>query len=961
MDIRMLGPVEVHISGKVLTALSPQQRHVIAALASQAGQTVPDDVLVDRLWDHASDNARRTLQVQVSIIRRFLRPAGLDRLISRRSKGYTLDIDPDRVDSLRFRSLLSKARDPNLSDPHRAMLAQTAIALWRNDPLSDIPGRWALGVREAMVAEYLEAAVLWADLQLRIGDASPLIGPLTDLVNRYPLVEPLSTSLILSLAATGHAAAALDRFAATRRTLADELGIDPGPDLLAAYQNVLRGKTQHQPPTKARTLTTEISSYLPHDLFGFVGRASQMQALDNLLSDLSARPTAPALAILSGPAGVGKTTLAVHWAHHHRRDFPDGVLYVDLHGFDETPATDHTEAVQILLNALGVEQRSLPDSLSDRTRIYHQAIERRNILLILDNARNAEQIRPLLQTKAGSLTIATSRNQLASLVVTKGARPVPVDLMDSTDSRALLERRIGSMRTAEDSEALGEIAELCGYLPLALTITSARASTRDSVSLSEVAKGLRGSGDSLDAFSDDPDSDLRKVFSWSYRTLSTEAAELFNLISVHPRTDLSTAAVASISGIPLPQTSKLLEELRRASMISDFPLSRWKVHDLLSAYGTERLHRDQTAQQILLAKVRMLDHYLYTAVACDRLLQPSRSLIDLPPMSTGIEIEDIENQRDALAWFDREHATLLAIIKLAAAGISDRHVVGFAWATSTYLSRRGYQSDWIECQLVGLSAAARLGDLRAHADAARGVARAYALRGRFELSMSYLLDALRNYKELGDSTGMAHAHLGIGWVHERRGSHRSALRSALDSRHLYRLSHHLTGQAYSLNNIASHLAYLKRYKTAIIYAQQALDIHRQINDLRGAADALDTLGNIYLDTGRCAHALVCYRQSASLYHTILDQPNEADTLIRIGGVYLKIDDKRAATEAWRAASSILDKVDQNRAQEVRSRIIELTSPSRTETRPSDSTEGTFDSTPGLSTPTLGATSAVDKP
>ena len=679
MEFRLLGEVQVFAAGRILDVGTPRQQAVLAALAVDAGRPVPIETLVDRVWgDEPPAEARNVLYSHLSRIRQLFKQAtdlgdGTAVRLERRHAGYVLSIDPDLVDLHRFRRLADQGRDPSRTNAERASALAEALGLWRGAPATALPGEWVANVRESWHRRRLDAAVHWARAELRLGRAEVVIKTLPDLITEYPLAEPLECMLMEGLHAACRDAEAIDRYATVRERLAEALGADPGPDLRALYEAILRGELLPAPrpdQSVAAARSVAAPAQLPPDVYGFTGREAQLRQLNALLAMASPAPDAPGTVVIvaiDGMAGVGKTALAVHWAHQVAPHFADGQLYVNLRGFDpsRSPVTPD-EAVRGFLDALDVPPERIPTTLDAQVGLYRSLLAGRRVLVLLDNTSDAEQVRPLLPGALGCMVVATSRNLLAGLVTTAGAYPMTLDLPTVGEARELLEHRLGAARVAAESSAVDEIVAMCARLPLALAIVATRAATQPSLALGVLAADLREAKGGLAEFTD-PDlaSDVRSVFSWSYRQLSPAAARVFRLLGLHPGPDIGTPAAASLAGQPVAEVRPLLAELARAHLL-ERTAGRCALHDLLRAYATELALTLDTDLQRAAALHRALSHYVHSAYVADRLLNPHRDdPVTPPPIPAGVIPEHAVDQGQALAWFVAEHRVLLAMIRQA--------------------------------------------------------------------------------------------------------------------------------------------------------------------------------------------------------------------------------------------------------------------------------------------------------
>lgn len=625
MEFRLLGPVEIRNAGRTQLAGPRQRCNVLAALLVDAGRIVTVETLVDRVWgDAPPPAARSTLYAHISRIRQLLAQVGSEAHLVRQHGGYVLEVDPERVDLHRFRHLVDRARTYPVAGAEPLVLLREAVGLWRGEPLAGIAGEWAARMRAGWGREQVEAVVAWAQAELTIRNPAAVLGPLSDLAGQYPLVESLTAVLMRALYAAGRAADALDQYATTRRRLVDELGTDPGPELQDLYQAILRRRLSPAGAGVARlhpAAATVVPAQLPADVHGFAGRTEQLALLDALLARAGRRAKAVLIVALSGTAGTGKTALAIHWAHQVATKFPDGQLYVDLRGFDSSGvAVSPAEAIRGFLGALGVAPQLIPPDLDAQTALYRSLLAGRRMLVLLDNARGADQVRPLLPGTPTVLVVTTSRNQLSSLVAADGAYPLTLDLLTDGEARELLVRRLGADQVSAEPGAIDEIITACARLPLALNIAAARAQ-QTGFPLAALAAELGKADQRLDVLNaGDAATDVRAVFSWSYTTLTAAAARLFRLLSLHPDPDISTSAAVRLAGQPRSVVRRLLTDLTRANLLTEHAYGRYGFHDLLRAYATDlsRVHDlDRRA-----AKTRLLDHYASPPTLGDEMLYP---------------------------------------------------------------------------------------------------------------------------------------------------------------------------------------------------------------------------------------------------------------------------------------------------------------------------------------------------
>lgn len=655
----------------------------------------------------------------------------------------------------------------------------------------------------------------------------------------------------------------------------------------------------------------DVPRQLPRDVPGFTGRTEQLEELD-----LRSTGDGPAIVLLTGTAGVGKTALAVHWAHQTADRFDDGQLYVNLRGFDPggTPM-DPVAAMRGFLDALNVSPERVPLDPDARSALYRTLLAGRRMLVLLDNARDAGQVRPLLPGAAGCLVLVTSRDQLAGLVATEGASQLRLDPLSAVEAGGLLARRVGANRLAAQPAAAEEIITICAGLPLALAIAAAHAATRPELALDDLAGELRGSR--LDVLSTgEAATDVRALFSWSYECLGADAARLFRLLGVHPGPDVSAAAAASLAGISPADVLPLLTELAQAHLITEHIADRYTFHDLLRGYAAE-LARGEESDAALR---RALGHYVQTGRTAALLLYPPRRVIGSPPDSAGVHVENLSDQQEAMAWFTAEHQVLIAAIRLAADLELDEHTWHLAWTLPTFLERRHHLHDLTATQDAALLAAQRLGDPRLIASAYRTRARAASQLGHNDDAYDGYCQALEICRDVGDRLGQAIAHGALGDVLQQQGRHRQAIDHSEQAAALYHELDHLAGHADALNTIGWSTMHLGECEQAVAYCQKALALQQQIGNQYGIANSWHSIGYAYQHLRQHLKAIDCYRHARDGFQAIGVRYFEAATLRDLGDAHRAAGEPEAARGAWRKAVAILDDLGHPEADEVRTRL-----------------------------------------
>jgi DNA-binding SARP family transcriptional activator len=908
VEFRLLGSVEIRgAQGEPLRLNRRMERLALAVLLLEPGRVVSTDRLIDLLWEQDPPAAARAaLQTLMSRIRRAIRSvAGDEARLVTRGQGYVLHVEPERVDVHRFLGMVDDARAIGDAQLRASRLA-AALELWRGPALADA----ATGAVREQLCGSLEESRFRAvseriDAELAVGRHAELIPELAMLVAEHPLREDVHGQLMLALYRCGRRAEALDAYRRARQLLVAELGLEPGPQLRSLEAAIIAdtGGLDLTGPATGRPSPAQ----LPADLAGFVGRTPYLRQLDALLDS----PSPATTCVITGTAGVGKTSVAVHWAHQVRRRFPDGQLYVNLRGFDlDAAPTSPTEAIRDFLEALHVPAGQIPGSLPAQTAMYRSLLADKRILILLDNARESDQVRPLLPGSPSCLVIVTSRNTLSGLVASEGAAVADVDLLSSAEAGELLARRLGDDRVEAEPAAVGDIVARCARLPIALAIAAARVATSPGMTLPMLAAELGHAGDGLDAFDgEDAATQVRRVFACSYRVLTPAAAHLFRLLGVHCGPDIGAPAAASLAGIPYAEVFPLLAELTRAHLLSETRTGRYASHDLLRAYAKE-LGGDPEGLH------RMLDYYLHTAHRGALLLEPRRESIALTPPAAGVIVEDLTDQTDAMAWFTAEHAVLLAAIPYAAEAGIGTYAWQSAWTIATFFNRQGRWHSLI----AALHDIPDLADRQGQAHIHRLLGLGNAHLGRDEEAATHLRYALDITIELNDRVGQANVYHNIVWLLTRQNRTAEALEHAHHALDIYQAEKHLAGVARMLNVVGWLQVALGRYEEAINWCEWALAGLVALDDRPGQANTWDSLGYAHHHAGNQPKATSCYAQALDLFRQDGDRFHEADTLAHLGDAQHAAGAINTARETWREALAIYQEIGHADADQIRTKL-----------------------------------------
>jgi tetratricopeptide (TPR) repeat protein len=607
-------------------------------------------------------------------------------------------------------------------------------------------------------------------------------------------------------------------------------------------------------------------------------------------------------------AGVGKTTLALYWAHQVAGRFPGGQLYVNLRGFDPSGApVTAPEAIRGFLDALGVAPGRVPASPEAQAGLYRSLLADRRMLIVLDNARDEQQVRLLLPASAGTLVLVTSRSQLTGLAAADGARLLSLDVLAPGEAMELLAARIGPDRAAAEPGAVSEIASLTACLPLALAIVAARGATRPSLPLAALADELRNASGRLDALdAGDPVANVRAVFSWSVRHLSPEAARMFRLLGIHPGPDIGGPAAAALAGCDPARARRDLAELARAHLITEHLPGRYALHDLLRAYAAEQATGIGSEPERDAAIGRVLDHYLQTAAYAAHLLNPSHEPVVLTPPSLDAAPEQVADHQQALTWFEEEHQVLLTATTFAAQSGFDVHAWQLPWALAPFLQTRGHWQEWAATQRAALSAATRLGDLGAQAVSSRLLAAAYSELGDYGEGSRLFTASLALYQRLGNRLGEAKVQFNLGALAESQGRYADALGHAEKALHLYQAIGDKASEAATLNNVGWMHGLLGDYKQARALAYQALALCTEVGHHWLEGYVWDSLGYAEHHLDNLGEAAACYQRAVSLHREAGDRFFEAEALTHLGETRQAAGELAQAREAWQQALVIFD-------------------------------------------------------
>ncbi|QKV92924.1 tetratricopeptide repeat protein [Streptomyces sp. NA02950] len=877
MEFRVLGPVEASVDGRPVDLGHPKQRAVAAVLLCEPNRALPAEQLIDRVWgEDPPGSVRNVLYGYIGRLRRALRAAGGGPAVglTRRSGGYQLDTDPERVDLHRFQRLVARARGGD-GDP--VDLLRDALDLWSGEALAGLSGAWAEGTRARLAEERLTARLELYEAELRRGRDRELLAELRALTEEHPLDERAVRQLMTALYRSERQAESLDAYEATRVRLADELGVDPGPELRGLYERILRNDPELMAPPAsadpvpepvvdaraadgAAAVAPGVPAGLPHTVGGFRGREGELARLDTRLphgtSDASGAcggPGAVTITAIIGTAGVGKTALAVHWAHRTRHRFPDGQLYVDLRGFDhDCEPLRPAEAIAQLLHGLGVPRERIPADQDRQAHHYRSLLDGRRMLIVLDNAVSAEQVRPLLPGSPTCQVLVTSRQRLSGLVARDGAHPLVLGSLAPEEARAVLAAAVGERRTAAEPAAAGRLTERCGALPLALRVAAAQLVCEPGRSIADLADEL-ADGNRLGALEldDDPATAVRRAFTLSYRALADGPRRLFRLLGLAPGPEITAPAAAALLDSTVREAERLLRALDAAHLIESPRPGRHRPHDLLREYAAERAVEEIGAAERTAALERLLAFWL-------RHTEAATAYGYTPPVRLPRDRADaglFDGREAALGWLEDERANLVAAVVRGAETGPYRTAWQLADDLRTYFYQRRHLSSWETAAEAGLRAARRAADPLGEAAMAQSLATLYRHTGEVGRSLEHHRAALHGYRAAGFAEGEAAMLCNLGTFYDDLGDIRRAGAWQDHGIALFRAIGRTEVIGPALTNSSGVYVQLGELRRAVDRANEAIEVQAGHANPSGTVGPLINRGLAHLAFGELDRAL----------------------------------------------------------------------------------------------------------
>ncbi|MEU6092564.1 BTAD domain-containing putative transcriptional regulator [Streptomyces sp. NPDC047085] len=904
MRFNILGSLEGWSGERRLRLGSPTQERVLVTLLLEPGRMVPMPRLVAAAWDEEPPQTAGH-QIRKAIAALRTRIPGGSGLILTDGAGYRAVLAEEELDLHEFGRHQQLAREAVAGGrPGEAVgHLKSCLDLWRGPVMAGAGGEIISAASAALEERHMAVAEQYFELQLELGQSGELIGPLRELVTAHPLRETLRGRLMLALYRAGRQAEALEEFGRVRELLVEELGIDPGVELTRLYEAILRDSPEVAPrvplsvadraallvpaPLELPAGPGPAPCTLPYDLPDFTGREEELARL----LEVGRAPGGGCTRIVGvdGMGGSGKTALAVHAAHLLVPDYPDGQLFVDLRGFSPGEKAQEPGAVlHSLLRTVGVPDERIPDDLERRTTLWRTVSAQRKLLLLLDNAADAAQVRPLLPASEDCLVILTGRVRMLDL---DGAEWLSLGLLSTSDSTTLLTRMLGTDRTAAEPHAVAHLTRLCGGLPLALRITTARLRNRPRWTVQYLVDRLADETRRLRELSAGERS-VEATLRLSYQAMEEGRRAAFRLLGLHPGSAIDVHSAAALLGTDAHEAEDLLEHLLDTHLLEQHEAGLYGFHDLVRTYALSVREAEDDEEG---AVERLVSYYtLATEQAC-KVLFPGRDRFGNPSERSAPELPRLDGDEEALAWFDREHEALLAVVAQAGARSLQHSATLLARDLLFYLDLRGHYEEFRVVSRIGVDACRQLGDPALLGVCLGNLAVAHWWFGDFQDGITTAQEALE-LAVADDRRGEAMCIDVLGMLHGAIGNFDEA-RTYLDKGiTLHRELGSPRAEAVALVNLSTVETWAGRYAESARYAAQATELNRRLGERSNEISSLTWLALAHLGTGEDERARACLAQALELCDESRKPANVAVVLAQWARVCQRLGDTRSAAE-----------------------------------------------------------------
>jgi DNA-binding SARP family transcriptional activator/tetratricopeptide (TPR) repeat protein len=907
MEFVILGPTRLSVDGQNLPLGAAKQRGLLAMLLYRVGEPVRIDTIVEQLWgERRPHDYRVNLYTLTSRIRAALKRAGVAGALVRipHLDAYRLDVDPELVDFHRFRRMLAEARDAAARQDHPdcSRLLAAAIDLWRDEPLADLREAPAQQLRDQMTSALLEAHKLLAGSLLRMGNHHAALVRLEPVLAAHDLDETLAQYWIDALCLAGRTHDARDFALAFRRRFRKVIHADSTLDLPPDPARSARSRHRGASGGPETPPGTPPPRQLPNDINDFIGREDLLAELDRLTHPGA---TGAKIVVISGMPGAGKTTLATHWAHRHRQQFPDGQLYLNANAHGPSPPTDPDSALTQLLHALEPLAQTVPASAGQRRARLAQLLANKRVLIVLDNVRDSNQVRPLLPASDTCVILITSRNRLRGLSIRDGARSMTVPPLSDGECLDLLTRLIGAPRAHTESPALEALTQLSGGLPLGLRIIGEHVAERPLARIGDLVNEL--STDLLDC-EDDEEATLRTVFAWSYNALEADAARLFRLLALHPGTSISPEAAGALIDAGTHDSERLLNVLAKAHLINHDTARRYRFHDLLRLYAGDRVREEESAHHNGDAQRRLLDWYLLSAVNAATSLDPQRPPVPDLPVPGTVEPRTFRDDAEAMRWCESERSNFAALTRFAAANGFPRRAWQLPGTVLDALGRYGRQDDMLELNHIALASAREDRHPMGQIGSLNNLGAIYFARHDHPRATANVEAALKLAREAGYLDAETICLHNLGSIRLAAGDIDTAVRLYHRVLGVCRSDPNPAGEASTLHRLGDAHRQAHRYGEAITHYRDALAIRQRIGSARGEGTTHAVLAATFLETGAPETALWHCRQALAIFDRIRDDVARCDTLVTCADVRRELGMYRDATQDAQDAIALSEEI-----------------------------------------------------